>query len=126
MTYTAAAALAVLLALGLDLVALRTGIVRRWMFWTAYAIVVFFQLIVNGLLTGLRIVRYDPSRILGPRVAFAPVEDLLFGFAMVTATLSLWVWTGRRSARSDARSEPAGRCGARPTRAGADRPARGR
>jgi lycopene cyclase domain-containing protein len=98
MTYTLAACAGVLAALTLDHLVLRTKLVRRKAFWTAYAIVLLFQLVVNGLLTGLRIVRYDPSAIIGRRVAYAPVEDLLFGFALATATLSLWVWLGRRAA----------------------------
>jgi hypothetical protein len=28
--------------------------------------------------------------ILGPRIACAPIEDLGFGFAMVTTTIALW------------------------------------
>jgi lycopene cyclase domain-containing protein len=79
-----------------DTVLLRTWLVRRRTYWTAYAIVLFFQLLVNGILTGFDIVRYDPAAILGWRVAFAPVEDLLFGYAMVTLTLSTWVWLGRK------------------------------
>jgi lycopene cyclase domain-containing protein len=99
-TYTLLAVLGVAVALALDLAVLRTGLVRRKAFWTAYAIVCFFQLIVNGLLTGLSIVRYNAHRIIGWRIVYAPVEDLLFGFAMVTVTLSLWVWWGRRAART--------------------------
>src|SRR5581483_4805099 len=86
---------AVAAALALDLLVLRTRLVTRRLFWVSYAIVLFFQLVVNGLLTGLKIVRYAPSQILGPRFVFAPVEDLLFGFAMITVTLVLWVWVGR-------------------------------
>jgi lycopene cyclase domain-containing protein len=100
MNYPVAALLGVAGAIVLDLVVLRTGLVRRKAFWTAYAIVLAFQLIVNGLLTGLRIVRYDGSQIVGLRIVYAPVEDLLFGFAMVTMTLSLWVAAGRRAART--------------------------
>ncbi len=99
MTYTGAVLLGVLAAAVLDLLLLRTNLLQRKAFWTTYAIVLFFQLIVNGLLTGLRIVRYDPAVIIGWRLAFAPLEDIAFGFAMVTATLSLWVWCGRRAAR---------------------------
>jgi lycopene cyclase domain-containing protein len=99
-TYTVAACLGVIGAIVVDLAVLRTRLLRRKAFWTAYAIVLFFQLVVNGLLTGLDIVRYESSTILGWRVVHAPVEDLLFGFAMATATLSLWVWLGRRAARS--------------------------
>ena len=60
----------------------------------------FFQLLTNGILTGFDIVRYGPAAILGWRIAFAPVEDLLFGYAMVTLTLSTWVWLGRKGVRT--------------------------
>ena len=56
-----------------------------------------FQLLFNGVLTGLRIVRYDPSTILGLAVAYAPVEDLGFGFALILLTLASWVaWAAAR------------------------------
>lgn len=96
MTYTAAAALGVGATLLLDLGLLRTRVLTRRLFWVSYAITVSFQLVVNGVLTGRRIVRYDPAAILGLRIANAPVEDLLFGFALVTQTIAWWVWWGRR------------------------------
>lgn len=96
MSYTVLAVLAVAGAVLVDLAVLRTRLLGRRVYWTAYAIVLFFQLVVNGVLTGLPVVVYDPATILGARVAYAPVEDLLFGFAMVTVTLSTWVWLGRR------------------------------
>jgi lycopene cyclase domain-containing protein len=96
-TYTLAALLGVAAAALLDLVVLRTRLLLRKAFWTAYAIIVFFQLVVNGLLTGLRIVRYDPDQIVGVHVVYAPVEDLLFGFSLVLFTLTLWVRAGRSS-----------------------------
>ncbi|OAA28261.1 lycopene cyclase domain-containing protein [Frankia sp. EI5c] len=96
MSYTALAAAGVVLTLVLDLWILRTRLVTRRVFWTAYAIILFFQLVTNGVLTGFDIVRYDPAAIAGPRIAFAPVEDLLFGFALVTQTLAWWVWWGVR------------------------------
>lgn len=99
MTYTVAAVLGVAAAVAVDLLVARTRLLVTRTFWVAYVIVLFFQLVVNGLLTGLRIVRYDPTQILGPRFVFAPVEDLLFGFAMILFTLSLWVTAGRRDAR---------------------------
>jgi lycopene cyclase domain-containing protein len=95
-SYTAAAVLAVLLTVGLDLVVLRTRLLTRKVFWTSYAIVVFFQLVTNGILTGRDVVTYDRDAILGLRVGYAPVEDLLFGFALVVQTLSWWVFWGRR------------------------------
>ena len=96
--YTAAALVAIAVAVLLDLVVLRTMLLRTRLFWASYAIVVFFQLIVNGILTGLGIVQYDPEVILGIRLVWAPVEDLGFGFGLVTLTLVAWTWLGRRAA----------------------------
>jgi len=94
--YTLAAAAGVVLAVVLEAVVLRTGMFGDRRYWLALAVVGCFQLLVNGVLTCPPVVAYDPRRILGPRLACAPVEDLGFGFAMVTVTLSLWRWTGRR------------------------------
>jgi lycopene cyclase domain-containing protein len=108
-TYTQLSAVAVLAVVVLDLVVLRTRVLGRRLFWVSYAIVLAFQLVTNGVLTGLRIVRYDGGAILGSstpalvgdgRLVWAPVEDLLFGFALVVSTLSWWVFWGRREARS--------------------------
>ncbi|ABW11282.1 lycopene cyclase domain-containing protein [Frankia sp. Mgl5] len=96
MSYTALAVVGVAVSVLLDLRILRTRLLTRRLFWTAYAIIVFFQLVTNGILTGFDIVVYDPDAIAGPRLVFAPVEDLLFGFALVTQTLVWWVWWGLR------------------------------
>jgi lycopene cyclase domain-containing protein len=95
-TYTVAALLGVAGALAVDLLVLRTRLVTRAVFWATYPIIIVFQLLSNGVLTGRHIVIYDPAAIIGWRIAYAPVEDLLFGFAMVLLTLSIWVWLGRR------------------------------
>ena len=110
MSYTAAALLMVVVTVLLDLFVLRTRLLLRRVFWVAYAIIVFFQLITNGILTGRGIVFYDGDAITGSsssagqtpallgdgRIVFAPLEDLLFGFSLVVQTLSWWVWWGRR------------------------------
>ena len=88
---------AVIVAVVVALLVLRTGLLRTKAFWATEAIVVFFQLIVNGVLTGFGIVQYDPRVIIGLRLAYAPIEDLGFGFALVTLTLCLWVRLGRRA-----------------------------
>lgn len=104
MTYTGVAVVGVVVTLVLDVVVLRTRVLGRRIFWTAYAIVLGFQLLTNGVLAGARIVRYDPDAVIGSatpalfgdgRVFFAPVEDLLFGFALVVQTLAWWVFWGR-------------------------------
>jgi lycopene cyclase domain-containing protein len=105
-TYTDAAAIGVAFAVALDLVVLRTNLLRRKGFWASYAIIICFQLLVNGILTGDKLVVYSPHAILGNatphlfgdwRIADGPVEDLLFGFSLVVQTLSWWTWWGRRA-----------------------------
>jgi len=97
MSYSALAVVAVVAVLVVDLAVLRTRLVTRRVFWTAYAIVIVFQLLMNGVLTGLDVVTYDPDAIWGPRIAYAPVEDLLFGFALVLLTLASWAAVNRRA-----------------------------
>ena len=110
MTYTQLGIVAIIVMVTADLWLLRTRLVTRRVFWTAYAIILFFQLITNGMFTGFGIVKYQDAAILGGtspatgpppflgdgRIAFAPVEDLMFGFALVLLSLSLWIFWGRR------------------------------
>jgi lycopene cyclase domain-containing protein len=98
MTYTVAALIGAVVAVLVDLFVLRPRVLARKSFWLTYPIVVFFQLISNGILTGRQVVRYNPDDILGLRIVYAPVEDLVFGFALVLLTLSLWVRHGARTA----------------------------
>lgn len=100
MSYTALALLAVGCAVLLDLLVLRTRVLASRTWWLAYPIVLSFQLLTNGWLTGRGIVRYDPTAILGSarvvavgnwRVGYAPVEDLGFGFALALVTCAVWV-----------------------------------
>ena len=103
MSYTVAAALGVAAALVLDLAILRTRLVAGRVFWCLYPIIVGFQLASNGILTGRGVVLYNPDAILGVRLVHAPVEDLAFGFALVLASLSVWVRLGRSRGRGDRR-----------------------
>jgi lycopene cyclase domain-containing protein len=96
MSYTIAAVVGAVAALALDLAVLRTRLVLGRVFWLSYVIGFGFQLVFNGILTTRQVVRYRPSAILGPRLVGAPVEDLVFGFALVLMTLSLWAFWSRR------------------------------
>src|ERR1700756_845476 len=91
--YTAPAVLAVLAVCAPEFTALRTGLFRRPAYWLSMVIVVGFQSLVDGWLTKLSapIVVYDDRQTTGIRFPFdIPVEDFLFGFALVTAVLLLW------------------------------------
>ena len=98
----------------------RTGLVLRGDF---HRDIPYQHNTFNAVLTGARIVRYDGAAIIGSstgtspgssapaffgdgRIAYAPVEDLLFGFALVLATLAWWVFWGRRGVQA---TNPVGR-----------------
>lgn len=111
MSYTALAVIGVLAAVSLDRWVARTRLTSTRDWWSAYAIIIFFQLLTNGWLTGRGIVRYDPDTIVGNervtflgdgRLVYAPVEDLAFGFALVLTSCVAWVWLGRRADPADA------------------------
>ena len=120
MTYTQLALMAVPLAIIVDLYVLRTKLVTRKVFWASYAIIICFQLMANGVLTGAGIVEYSGAKIIGSdtpvnerppflgdgRIAYAPVEDLLFGFAMILLTMAFWVWWGKRGVQRDPLAGP--------------------
>ena len=116
MEYTIASIVAVIVVVAVELLWLRTGIFATATYWIAYAIIVFFQVLVDGWLTKLSspIVLYNEDEFSGWRVFFdSPVEDFLFGFALVTLPIMLWERAGRRQATvGDAGS---GRGGTGPT-----------
>ena len=120
MTYTQLAVLGVLIAIILDLYVFKTKLLRRRVFWVSYSIVVFFQLVTNGILTGFGIVEYDGAAIIGSstpedvpptfigdgRLIFAPIEDLLFGFSLVVLTLIIWIWLGKNGIQREPLAGP--------------------
>ena len=115
MTYTQIAVAMILATVVLDLWVLRTRLLTRKAFWTAYAIVVFFQLLTNGILTGFNIVRYNGDVIIGSatpvligdgRLFYAPIEDLMFGFSLVVQTMAWWVFWGRRGIQVEPKAGP--------------------
>jgi lycopene cyclase domain-containing protein len=91
--YTAPAVLALGGVCTLEVAVLHTGLFRRPAYWLSMLIVVVFQILTDGWLTKLSapIVMYDDRQTTGIRFPFdIPVEDFVFGFALVTAVLLLW------------------------------------
>ncbi|MGH9281269.1 MAG: lycopene cyclase domain-containing protein [Acidimicrobiales bacterium] len=75
----------------------RTGLFRQVQFWVAYAIILFFEVLVDGWLTKLSapIVTYDPDQYSGWRFPFdIPVEDYLFGFSLIVLVFLIWLRVG--------------------------------
>lgn len=96
MTYTEITSLALILAVLADIFLFKTSMLTTRAFWASYAIILPFQLVTNWWLTSNEIVIYSESKIIGLRLAGAPIEDLLFGFAMVVGFLSYWVYRSER------------------------------
>lgn len=96
MTYTELALSMTVVAVIFDLFVTRSKVVTRKSFWNAYGIMLFFQLITNWWLTSRGILTYDEDVITGIRIASAPAEDLFFGFSMITMTISLWIYWGKK------------------------------
>ena len=103
--YTAAAVLGVLGVLALEIGVLRTGLLRTRAYWIAMAICYAFMIAVNGWLTKLTapIVLYDEEATIGWRFPWdIPVEDYLFGYALLTLAMLLWDAAAPRQRRPDA------------------------
>ncbi|WP_246003546.1 lycopene cyclase domain-containing protein [Nocardioides aurantiacus] len=97
--YTVFAVLSVVVVVALELLWFRTGVFRSLQYWLAMAIVMGFQVPVDGWLTKLSdpIVLYEEREMTGWRIPWdIPVEDFAFGFSMVTLTLLLWLRLGHR------------------------------
>jgi lycopene cyclase domain-containing protein len=105
--YTLAAALAAAAVVAYERWVLRSGIFRWPPYRVGLAICLFFMVLVNGWLTKLSapIVIYDPATRTPWRFPWdIPVEDYLYGFALLTAVLARW----RAGARSEAVSGAGG------------------
>jgi lycopene cyclase domain-containing protein len=91
--YTVPAVVSALAVGVLELAVLHTGLFRRPAYWLSMVIVVGFQILTDGWLTKLSapVVVYDNRQTSGIRLPWdIPIEDFLFGFALVTAVLLLW------------------------------------
>jgi len=91
--YTVPAIVAVATVCALELALLHTGLLRRPAYWLSMVIVLGFQVPVDGWLTkrSAPIVIYNERQTSGVRFPLdIPIEDFLFGFALVTAVLLLW------------------------------------
>ncbi|AMO60865.1 lycopene cyclase [Mycolicibacterium phlei] len=98
--YTLPAVVAVIVVAAWELRILHTGLFRKPAYWISMVIVLGFQIPVDGWLTKLSapIVIYDENHTSGLRFPLdIPVEDFLFGWALVTGVLLLWERQRRRS-----------------------------
>jgi lycopene cyclase domain-containing protein len=95
--YTLLALVAAVGVVGVEVLWLRTGLLRRPAYVVTMVIMFVGQVVVDGWLTKLSapIVLYDEERTIGVRFPWdIPVEDFLFGFALLTLVLLLWERAG--------------------------------
>ena len=115
--YTVLTALAIVAVVLIEVLWFRTGIFSSAQYWWSIAIVVAFQIPVDGWLTKLSnpVVIYNEREMLGIRFPWdIPIEDFGFGFAMVTLVILLWRRrTAHQAPVTDRRSETADRNGTR-------------
>ena len=97
LTYTQITVYALIITIFFDMFITKNSLLSTLRFWSSYAIIVPFQLTTNWWLTSREIVVYNSDAIIGLRLAGAPIEDLLFGFAMILAVMSLWERLLRKS-----------------------------
>ena len=56
----------------------------------ALAVLLVLTAVFDNVIVGLRIVDYDPARILGLRIGVAPIEDFAYPVAGALALPALW------------------------------------
>jgi lycopene cyclase domain-containing protein len=96
MSYTEITSLSLMIAVLSDIFIFKTSLLTTRAFWASYAIILPFQLLTNSWLTTREVVIYNSREIIGLRLAGAPIEDLLFGFAMVVGFLAYWEFRQRK------------------------------
>lgn len=90
LSYTQITVYALIITVFFDMFVTRNSLLSTIRFWLSYLIILPFQLLTNWWLTSREIVMYNPESIMGLRIAGAPFEDLIFGFAMILAVMTVW------------------------------------
>lgn len=90
LSYTQITVYALIITIFFDMFVTRNSLLSTLRFWLSYSIILPFQLLTNWWLTSREIVIYNSDSIMGLRIAGAPFEDLIFGFAMILAVMSVW------------------------------------
>ena len=87
--YTLSAVAAAVFVVLLDYV-LHTHVLRQRLFWLFLAVMYCFKVVVNGYLTWRPIVLYGDEYYLGVRLFTIPVEDFVYGFGVIAASVIVW------------------------------------
>ena len=93
--YTILAIISVFLAIVIDLV-LKTRLILNKKFWIFWSVMFPLTFIINGYLTWRPIVIYGEQYYLNIRLFTIPVEDFLFGFALISLNIIIWEYYTRK------------------------------
>ena len=96
MSYTIPAVISAILTVTLDLYILRTKVLFTRHFARFIGFMTIGFLICNGILTAVPVVTYNPSDMLGFRFFTIPVEDFVYGFSLITSTISIYEFINRK------------------------------
>ncbi|MGB9591460.1 MAG: lycopene cyclase domain-containing protein [Candidatus Kryptoniota bacterium] len=96
MSYTISALISAIVTLLLDLVILRTRVVMTRHFARFIGFMSIGFMICNGVLTAVPVVTYNSSDMLGFRFFTIPVEDFVYGFSLVTSTISIYEFLNKK------------------------------
>lgn len=82
----------------LDLVVLKTFVVKTKDFWVILGIMLGFTLVFDQFFTGLPIVNYDFNLTSGIRLWYAPIEDFTYTIAACIGIGALVTYVSKQSA----------------------------
>ena len=99
--YTILTSIAVILVICLDFY-LKTGLLKKRIFWLFHLFVAIMNLLTNGYLTGRPIVLYGDEFYLGIRITTIPIEDFFYGFSLITLNIILFEYYQNKSKRKSA------------------------
>lgn len=96
MMYTIPAVISAIVTLALDMLFLRTRIIMTRHFLIFIGFMTLGFLICNGILTALPVVTYNPAEMLNFRFFSIPAEDFIYGFSLITSTISIYEFVKRK------------------------------
>ena len=108
--YTIGAAGAAAATVWMDLRIVKTRVLSDRLMPVVAALILLFMVLSNGWLTSRPIVVYDDRFRALPRVGTIPLEDFLFGFALVVQSLMWWEVAKRRERRRARHAPPQQPC----------------
>lgn len=97
--YTILTSISVVIVIALDFY-LKTGLLKKRLFWLFHIFVALMNLLTNGYLTGRPIVLYGEEFYLGIRITTIPIEDFFYGFSLITLNIILFEYYQNKSQRT--------------------------